>query len=395
MILKNCQLCNKKLINVFSLGKQPLCDDLKKIGSNKKSKLYKTDIIFCKKCIIAYNKFHINPKKLFPKSYHYRASLTGDVLNGMQELVNDLKRNYGNLKNKKVLDIGCNDGSLLNFFKKQGAITIGVEPTNACKNIKKHIIFNDFFSKEISKQINKKFDDIDFIIFTNVFAHINNLKKLISNLKLLINQKTKIVIENHYLGSVIETNQFDTFYHEHPRTYSLKSLKIVSELLKMKLSYFKFPRRYGGNIRVIFTKDTVKFKKKEFLYIENKERKFFSKLIKMKSKILLWKKKTLKMIKLMKKNEVRLIGKAFPGRASILINFLKLTNRDIECIFEKNNSLKIGHYVPNTNIPIVSDSKLKDINKNKVIINFAWHISKEIKKYLMNKKIYNKVIDII
>ena len=90
-----------------------------------------------------------------------------------------------------------------------------------------------------------------------------------------------------------------------------------------------------------------------------------------------------------------LVGKGFPGRASILINLLKLNNKDIECIFEKTNSPKIGHYAPNTNIPIVSDAKLKHINKNNVIINFAWHINKEIKKYLFKKKIYNKVIDII
>ena len=48
----------------------------------------------------------------------------------------------------KVLDIGCNDGSLLNFLK-EGAITIGVEPTDACKKIKKHKIYNDFFSKKL------------------------------------------------------------------------------------------------------------------------------------------------------------------------------------------------------------------------------------------------------
>ena len=115
----------------------------------------------------------------------------------------------------------------------------------------------------------------------------------------------------------------------------------------------------------------------------------------MKLKILLWKKNTLKKLKLMKKNKVKLVGKAFPGRASILINYLKLTNKDIECIFEKPDSLKLGHYVPNTNIPIVSDHKLKTLDKNKIIINFAWHIKDEIKKYLFNKKIYNKVIDII
>ena len=60
----------------------------------------------------------------------------------------------------------------------------------------------------------------------------------------------------------------------------------------MKLSYFSFPKRYGGNIRVIFSNDTIKFTKKNYLYIEKKEKKFFLKLKNMKSKILRWKRKT-------------------------------------------------------------------------------------------------------
>lgn len=395
MILKNCQLCNEKLVKIFSLGMQPLCDDLKKIGSKKKNKLYKTDIIFCEKCIIAYNKFHVNPKKLFPKSYHYRSNLTKDVLNGMEELVLDTKRSFGCLENKKVLDIGCNDGSLLNFFKSHGAMTIGVEPTNACRYISKHKIYNNFFNTTVSKKIKKDFGNIDFIVFTNVFAHINNLKKLISDLKIIISNQTNIIIENHYLGSVIDSNQFDTFYHEHPRTYSLTSLIKISELLGMKLSHFKFPKRYGGNIRVIFTSSDLKFNKKRYEEIFRKEKKFFYRLKKMRASIHLWKKEFIKKMDNLKKKNINLIGKAFPGRASILINFLDLDKNHIKCIYEKPNSLKVGHYVPNTNIPIISDNKLNRINKKDVIINFAWHIKKEIKEYLIKKKINNKIINII
>ena len=241
MILNKCQLCNGKLKKIFSLGKQPLCDDLIKIGSKKKNKLYKTDIIFCEKCIIAYNKHLVDPKKLFPKTYHYRAKLTKDVTDGMENLVKDLQKKFGNLKNKVVVDIGCNDGALLDIFSKHKCITIGVEPTNACKKIKKHKIYNNFFSREVALDILKKFDKIDFIVFTNVFAHINNLNVLIKNIKTLSSHKTKIVIENHYLGSVIKKIQFDTFYHEHPRTYSLHHSQNIRKTDK---KLFSFEKRY-------------------------------------------------------------------------------------------------------------------------------------------------------
>ena len=90
-------------------------------------------------------------------------------------------------------------------------------------------------------------------------------------------------------------------------------------------------------------------------------------------------------------------GKAFPGRASIIIKLLNLSNKDISAIYEKNKSLKINKYVPGTNIKIIQESKfLKKRKKTKVLINFAWHISKEIRQYLKKKLLYRgQVIDII
>ena len=97
-----------------------------------------------------------------------------------------------------------------------------------------------------------------------MFLSHKRYKQINTNLKLIINSKTKIIIENHYLGSVITKNQFDTFYHEHPRTYSLKSFLIISKLLNMHLTYFSLPKRYGGNIRIIFSKNNKTKLKQNF-----------------------------------------------------------------------------------------------------------------------------------
>jgi len=90
-------------------------------------------------------------------------------------------------------------------------------------------------------------------------------------------------------------------------------------------------------------------------------------------------------------------AKAFPGRASILINLLKLDNKIVSNIYEKNSSLKINNYAPGTNIKIIKEKFLKkEIDKKKIILNFAWHISREIKNYLKNEFNYSgKIVNII
>ena len=90
-------------------------------------------------------------------------------------------------------------------------------------------------------------------------------------------------------------------------------------------------------------------------------------------------------------------AKAFPGRASILINFLNLSNKNISSVYEKDVSLKVNKYIPGTNIKIVKEKFFNEKERNKrKIINLAWHISGEIRSYLKQKLNYNgQVIDII
>jgi hypothetical protein len=67
----------------------------------------------------------------------------------------------------------------------------------------------------------------------------------------------------------------------------------------------------------------------------------------------------------------------------------------LKCTFEKPDSPKIGHYIPGTKIPILSDDFLFKNNSGEPILNLSWHISDEIKRYLLKNRIKNKVIDVI
>lgn len=393
----NCPICkNSKLFSVLKLGKHPLCDDLVKIKSKKKNKLYKIHINFCKNCITAFQKFEVPKKILFPKNYHYRSNLTKDVLFGMRDFANESFKILKNLKNKKILDIGCNDGSLLDIFKKKKAITIGIEPTDAAKEakLKGHEVYQAYINKKVIKKIKKKHNQIDIITFTNVFAHIEDFKNLLKNLSIILSKNTVLIIENHYLGSVIKKNQFDTFYHEHPRTYSLKSFVKISNLLNLNLFKFAFPKRYGGNIRVFMSrskkKTTNNLKK-----ILNNEKKYFFTLSSLDKNVSIWKKNKKVEIEHLVKKFGPLPAKAFPGRAAILLKLLNLNENLISAIYEQEKSPKIGYYAPGTKIPILPDINLKFINNKIPIINFAWHISNEIRNYLKKNKIKNKVIDIL
>ena len=89
-------------------------------------------------------------------------------------------------------------------------------------------------------------------------------------------------------------------------------------------------------------------------------------------------------------------GKAFPGRAAILVKLLSLDDNSISVVHEKPGSMKIGHYLPGTRIPIGSDNELfKAPASATPLLNLAWHIPVEIRTYLKENGYNGPVIDIL
>jgi len=389
--IKSCEVCgNSKLDNVLNLGKHPLCDDLVTIGSDRLCKEYPIEIIYCNICYTAHQKFQVPKKELFTTNYHYRSRMTGSVLAGMSDLVENCEKRFENLDKKLILDIGCNDGSLLDFFKEKGCNTVGVDPTDAAQE-SKHLTYQAFFDKDFAKFFLNEFGKPDFITFTNVFAHIEDLPGLLNNLKLLLGKNTILVIENHYLGDILKKKQFDTYYHEHPRTYSYQSFKYIAKSLGIKLLDVDFVSRYGGNIRAYLGNQELLDVKPPDI----DESTFKDQFSHTRQDMKMWVTTTKKWINDYVEKNGKLRAKAFPGRAAILVKLLNLDESHISAVYEIKGSIKVGHYVPGTRIPILPESELYKLgNQDETILNLAWHIPNEVRKNLKSNGYIGKVLDI-
>ena len=394
--IDRCQISGAKdLKTVLSLGYLPPVNKLKKINSSLcEDVFYPSELMYYQSSGLVQLSKIVNKEILFPKEYPYTSSTTKILRENFKELYEDCKKIINISSKDLIIDIGSNDGNLLNNFKKYHKV-LGITPEKigkiAIKNGIRTLI--RYFDKNTSNLVLKKFGKAKIITATNVFAHIENVNLLMKNLLRVLKDDGVFISESHYLVSLIKTNQYDTIYHEHLRYYSLTSLKYLFNKYDMEIIHAKKINTHGGSIRVYAAR------KKRFK-INHSVRKILSyeknflnwkTFNNFKKKVVDSKLKLYSILNKLKNNNKKIYGIGAPSRASTLINYVGLDENIIDCVLEIDGSYKIGNYIPGKKIPILSENKLYNDPPDFLIL-FSWHIASELKFNLKKKGFKGKFI---
>tara|TARA_B110000881_G_scaffold211941_1_gene221065 strand:- start:148 stop:1377 length:1230 start_codon:yes stop_codon:yes gene_type:complete len=393
--IQKCQFSNKKDLKlIISLGYLPPVNKFLKINSiNSQSVFFPTELVYSPSSKLVQLSTIVNKSVVFPRSYPYTSSTTKILRDNFAELSNECEKLIDFNSKDLIVDIGSNDGNLLSNFKK--IRRLGVTPENIGKlAIKKGIpTLLKYFDKKTAKLIKKKHGKAKIITATNVFAHIDNITELMHNVLTVLKDDGVFVTESHYLMPLIKDLQYDTIYHEHLRYYSLTSLKNIFDKFKLEIIHAKEIPTHGGSIRVYVAKKNNYKKSKIVKKILNKEKKLLNwkKFLEFRDQVVSSKLQLLALIKKIKEKKKSIYGVGAPSRATTLINYTGLTKEIVDCICEVNNSYKVGHYMPGTNIPVVSE-KIIFKKKPEYLLLLSWHISKELINSLRKKGYKGKFI---
>jgi len=382
-IIKKCQFgCKTNLKDVLFLGYVSSVNNLSEIKKKNSSEVFfPLELLICPNCRLGQISCIVDREKLFPKSYPYTSSTTKILRENFKNLFEEINQILEIKKQDLIIDIGSNDGNLLINFKERMRV-LGITPEDIGKiAIKRGIptIINYFDSNTVKKVL-KSYSKAKIITATNVFAHIDDMQSLITNISKCLTFDGVFVSESHYFLKVVNEMQYDTIYHEHLRYYSLTSLNYFFKKNGFKVFNVKEINTHGGSIRVYASKYNYPVSSNVHKMLE-KEKIFFKKnsIINFKEKVFNTKIDILKIIHKIKKTNKIVFGVGAPSRASTLINYLGLDENMIDCILEVNNSHKIGKYIPGTKIPIVSEDIIKSKKPDYLFI-FSWHIKNDLKK---------------
>jgi hypothetical protein len=335
-------------------------------------------MVWCEKCTGVQIDYCVDGSEVYHPNYPYRSGISKPLADYQRQICLSLIRQYNLTKNDLAIDIGSNDGTLLSGFKREGIRVLGVEPTNIAKIAQKAGIptVQSFFDIKTAKEIKKKYGPAAVITTTNVFAHMQTIGEVIMGIYHLLEEDGIFISETHYLLDVIEGGQFDTIYHEHLRTYSLRSLIELFKPYDFTVTDVERGDRYGGNIRVHVAKGRgrpVSKRVHELLSLEKKAgldklatyEKFAKRVKKARIGFMDFLIKT-------KKRGDSIVGKSAPGRSATLLNYYGVDREMLPYIAEVDGGLKIGMYLPGKEIPIVHERILFK-EQPKYIVMLAWH----------------------
>jgi len=391
--IDKCQLCNSsKLHLVLDLGHQPLCGSfLTKEMLNEPEMIYPLRMYWCEECSVVQLDYCIDPVILFsPQDYKYKSGITKELVEYLHNMSKSLVSKYNLNSNNLVVDIGSNDGTLLSGFKKSGIRVLGVEPTNIAEMARESGIdtVKNFFNVKVAKEIKEKHGEASVITATNMFAHMATIGDVILGLETLLKDDGVFVSETHYLLDVIQGGQFDTIYHEHLRTYSLKSLIKLFSYYNFTITDVERGSRYGGNIRIHATKgknrpisnnviNLLKLEEESGLYKLETYINFADRVNRAK-------KDFMNFIFKIKEEGKSVVANSCPTRAVTLLNYYGVGPDLIPYITEQPTSLRLRFFLPGKHIPIINNEILIKEQPDYVIL-LAWHYAEPIMQQLKER----------
>ena len=252
-----CYICKQdKLATFLNLGAQPPSDAFLRVEDLVKPEItFPLEVMVCKNCFLVQLGYAVDPELLF-RDYVYTSGTNNSLRVNFKNLVDYLVGRFSLTSADLAVDIGSNDGTLLENYLPHGVKVLGIDPSSVASiAIKKGLpTMVDFFNEEVAIQALEKYGSAKIITATNVFAHVDALDSLMNGIVRLLADDGVFISESHYLLDLVTKMQYDAVYHEHLRYYSLKPLKLLFENFGMEIIDAEKITTHGGSIRVYAAK---------------------------------------------------------------------------------------------------------------------------------------------
>jgi len=386
-----CRHCGSELkLPLIDLGSAPPANAyLTEPKLHAPERWFPLRVLVCESCWLVQTEDFARADELFDDEYAYFSGFSTSWLTHCDQYVSAMVERFGLNQDSYVIEIGANDGYLLQFVQNLGIPCLGIEPTASTANSarKKGIsIVQEFFGTDLARKLVNQGKQADITFASNVLAHVPNINDFVAGFAILLKPQGVATFEFPHLVKLITGIQFDTIYHEH---FSYLSLTAVNQIFNSNgLNIFDVEEQptHGGSLRVFAQrqdsgKRSVSTNVSKLLAQESQmgicETNYYSnfqtKVNQIKNNFLAF------LLEAQRQNKI-VVGYGAAAKANTLMNYAGIRPDLIPFVVDRNPA-KQGKFMPGSRIPIVDESYIWNTRPDYVII-FPWNLKIEIMSQL-------------
>jgi len=379
----NCLVCNNQFEPFISFGKQPIANGFLSEKDFKNEYFFEMKVGHCSACNMVQLLEQPKREQMFNENYAFFSSTSTYMEKHFKAFAENIKDTYLKSEDPFIVEMGSNDGIMLQNFKDWGIRHLGVEPSANVAKVAMSKGINsivEFFDEEVSQKIVAEHGKADAFLTANVMCHIPYIHSIAKGIKNLLSEKGILAFEDPYMGEIMEKASYDQIYDEHVFFFSALSVQRLFEMHNMELIDVQPQITHGGSMRYILAhkgaytvSDNVSkiIEKEKSLGIDNPK-----KYLELKKRIEKSRDDLIALLKQLKSEGKTIVGYGATSKSTTILNYCQVGTGLIDFISD-TTPIKQGKFTPGMHIPV---KKYEEFQKNHpdYALLFAWNHKNEI-----------------
>ena len=381
-----CLFCKTPLRQTFvDLGMSPLCESYVSAERlNEMEAFYPLRAWVCEACLLVQVQEYVRPEHIFSE-YAYFSSYSDSWLRHAKTYAEQMIERFQLDAKSQVIEVGSNDGYLLQYFLARGIPVLGIDPAaNVARVAVERGVptLTAMFRTAVAHQLVASGTRADLLCGANVLAQVSNLNDFVQGLRILLKPRGVITIEFPHLMRLMEENQFDTIYHEHFSYFSFITTERIFTAHGLALFDVEELPTHGGSLR-IYARHLEDDSKPVALRVHElrarEEIAGFTRLERYASfdeQVKETKRKLLEFLIAAKRQGKSIAGYGAPGKGNTLLNYCGIRSDFLDYTVDRSPH-KQGKFLPGTHVPICHPERITETKPDYVLI-LPWNLRDEI-----------------
>jgi C-methyltransferase C-terminal domain/Putative zinc binding domain/Methyltransferase domain len=384
-----CRFCGASLEHtVVDLGMSPLCESfVHPERANEMEPFYPLHVWVCDRCLLVQLEEYVRPDEIFTE-YAYFSSFSTSWVEHARRYADEMVERLGLSAESLVVEVGSNDGYLLQHFVELGVPVLGIEPAAnvAASAVERGIpTLVEFFGEATATRLAAEGRRANLALGNNVLAQVPDLNDFVAGLAALLADDGVLTLEFPHLVNLIEGNQFDTIYHEHFSYFSLLTTRAIFEAHGLELFDVDELPTHGGSLRVYGQRQGAgrEVSSRVGALLRREEELGFATLAPYASfaaQVEETKRALLEFLIEARRRGKTVVGYGAPGKGNTLLNYCGIRTDFLDYTVDRN-PYKHGLLLPGTRIPIHPPERIAETKPDYILI-LPWNLRDEIVQQL-------------